>query len=104
MPVVPVSSHPSEWMRTSLHYLRLYLAEGVDAQTVHVVCGDLKRPIREGNVNPVRRRAERAPVGAHGRPGGRGEVERLVRADARQDESAPEVVARDRAHGVRRGY
>ena len=54
-------------LAAGLHYLRLYLAEGVNAQTVHVVCGDLKRPIREGHVNPVRRRAERTPVGAdHG--------------------------------------
>ena len=32
----------------------------MDAQTVNVVCGHLKSPIREGNVNPVRAGAEKS--------------------------------------------
>ena len=70
---------------------------------VDLVRTDLKRPVREGHVNPVRGRAKRTPVRTYGRAGRRGEVELLVRADPIHDESAPEIVAVQRPRGVRRG-
>ena len=70
---------------------------------VDLVRADLKHPVREGHVNPVRGRAKRTPVRADGRAGRRGEVELLVRADPIHDESAPEIVAVQRSRGVRRG-
>ena len=70
---------------------------------VDLVRTDLKRPVREGHVNPVRGRAKRTPVRTYGRAGRRGEVELLVRANPIHDESAPEIVAVQRPRGVRRG-
>lgn len=70
---------------------------------VDLVRADLKRPVREGHVNPVRGRAKRTPVRTYGRAGRRGEVELLVHADARQDETTAEIVAVQRPRGVRRG-
>ena len=78
-------------------------AVGMDAQPVHRVRADLNRPVGEGDVHPVLRRAKRAPVGAHVRSGGGGEGVRLTRADARQDEATAEIVAFQRPRGVRRG-
>ena len=81
---------------------RLHPAVGMDAQPVHRVRADLNRPVGEGDVHPVLRRAKRPPVGAHVRSGGGGEGEHLPRADARQDEATAEIVAFQRLRGVRR--
>ena len=81
---------------------RLDLAEGTHPQPVDHVGTDLEHPVCQGDVYPVHRRAVLQPVLADGGAGRRGEVELLVRADARHHESALKILRCQRPRRVRR--
>ena len=83
--------------------MKINPSEGEDAETAYFVRADMERPIGEREVYPVLRRAERLPVGAHGRIGRSGKIERLARTGAVHHEAVREVLRRQRPRSVRRG-
>ena len=76
---------------------------GMDPQPIHVICSGPERPVRESDVKPVLRCAERPPVLTDGGVGRRGEVKHLIRADAGHHEATAEIVAFQRPRRIRRG-